>query len=141
MSCIVTLGCAGFKCYCTWSHQLGVGNSGGHSAALPPGGAIGAPRPDPHGRRGDGARGWGSEGSCFLHCGLSFSWGTKPPCWLHLGRRQNLKRGQPRRRDGARELGQGNTVLPACCFLHKGTGRICSAFLFLTRACDSWKDV
>lgn len=43
MSCIVTLGCAGFKCYCTWSHQLGVGNSGGHSATLPPGGAMGRP--------------------------------------------------------------------------------------------------
>lgn len=28
MSCIVMLGCAEFKRYCTWPHQLGVGNPG-----------------------------------------------------------------------------------------------------------------
>lgn len=28
MSCIVTLGCAAFKYYCTWPRQLGVGNPG-----------------------------------------------------------------------------------------------------------------
>jgi len=28
VSCIVMLGCAEFKRYCTWPHQLGVGNPG-----------------------------------------------------------------------------------------------------------------
>jgi len=125
------------------------GRSACHTAALPLGGAIRAPPPgaaETQGRRSARLE-KRREGSCFLHgglAGLRASAGGQNlpfPCWHHSARRQNLRLGERRRRDGARQLGRGNTVLPASCFLHKGTGRICSAFLFLTRACDSWKDV